>query len=196
MAREHLRAFQDVPGVAIAGLYSRTRSRADALAGAHGVAIVCDSVPELYERTRADLVVIAVNVIEQASVRRACFEFAWTVLVKSLSDTILKRLKRFSKPPHRRRKVLVALNRRFLSSTRAAFWQILKRRVRAISMCRISRAWNRRQTLGHPRVVVDNWMYANSIHVIDYLRAFGRGSVTRVTPIIPWNFDRPGVGVG
>ncbi len=32
MAREHLRAFGDVPGVALAGIHSRTRVRDEALA--------------------------------------------------------------------------------------------------------------------------------------------------------------------
>jgi predicted dehydrogenase len=35
-------------------------------------------------------------------------------------------------------------------------------------------------------VVVENWMYANSIHVIDYLIAFGRGGVKSVDVIRPW----------
>jgi predicted dehydrogenase len=194
MAREHLRAFQDVPGVAIAGLFSRTRSRADALAAAHGVAIVCDSVLELYERTRADLVVIAVNVIEQASVSRACFEFPWTVLVeKPVGYNFIEAQEVQQAAASKRRKVVVALNRRFLSSTRAALADLKQVESPRYIHLQDQQSLEQAAALGHPRAVVDNWMYANSIHVIDYLRAFGRGLVTRVTPIIPWNPDSPRV---
>ena len=113
MAREHLRAFQDVAGVDVAGLRSRTRARADSLAAAHGVAIVCDSLPELYEKTRADLVVIAVDVIELAAVSRACFEFPWTVLVeKPVGYNFVEAQEVQQAAASKRRKVLVALNRR------------------------------------------------------------------------------------
>ena len=82
MAREHIRAFADVPGVAIAGIHSRTRSRAEALANEFGVPGVYDSVSELYERTQANLVVVAVPEMAANSVSRACFEFPWTVLLE------------------------------------------------------------------------------------------------------------------
>ena len=39
--------------------------------------------------------------------------------------------------------------------------------------------------------MVRNYMYANSIHLIDYFRVFGRGEVTRITPICPWTPDAP-----
>ncbi|MEI6638247.1 MAG: hypothetical protein WCL46_00885, partial [Chlorobium sp.] len=42
-----------------------------------------------------------------------------------------------------------------------------------------------------PELVVKNWMFANSVHVIDYLRIFGRGDITSVEPIIPWQSDVP-----
>jgi hypothetical protein len=44
---------------------------------------------------------------------------------------------------------------------------------------------------GCPEEVVKNWMYANSIHVVDYLRIFARGTVTSIQPIIRWNPDKP-----
>jgi hypothetical protein len=39
---------------------------------------------------------------------------------------------------------------------------------------------------GQPALVVENWMYANSIHLIDYLRMFARGTITKVERIIPY----------
>ncbi|MBT7624615.1 MAG: gfo/Idh/MocA family oxidoreductase, partial [Flavobacteriaceae bacterium] len=39
--------------------------------------------------------------------------------------------------------------------------------------------------------VIDNWMYANSIHMIDYFSMFCRGKLTKVTPIVLWNKNNP-----
>ena len=43
---------------------------------------------------------------------------------------------------------------------------------------------------GHPEEVVRNFMYANSIHLIDYLVQFGRGDVVSVTPDAPWRGEK------
>ena len=69
MAREHIRAFADVPGVMLAGIHSRTRARAEELAAEYQVAGVYDSVAELYEQTRAELVVVTVFEIDRKSTR-------------------------------------------------------------------------------------------------------------------------------
>jgi predicted dehydrogenase len=192
MAREHLRAFQDVPGVRIVGLYSRTRSRAEALGAAHGIATVCDSVAELYERTRADLVVITVNVIELGAVSRACLEFPWTILVEKPVGHDFEEAQSIQEMASiKGRRVVVALNRRFLSSTRSALADIERWDSPRYIHVQDQQSLHEAAAFGHPPIVVKNWMYANSIHVIDYLRLFGRGPVTRITPIVPWNPDRP-----
>jgi hypothetical protein len=49
------------------------------------------------------------------------------------------------------------------------------------------------RAIGHAEPVIRNWMYANSIHLVDYLRAFGRGAVTGVTRIVPWEAEKPGI---
>src|SRR5437868_15263454 len=82
MSREHIRAFQDVPGAEIVGIHSRTRSRAEQLAVQFRIPHVCDSIRELHEKSAADLVVISVPELSTATVCRACLEYPWTVLVE------------------------------------------------------------------------------------------------------------------
>lgn len=193
MAREHVRAFADVPGVTLAGIHSRTRSRAEALAAESGIATVCDSVAELYERTHADLVVVTVTALSMNEVSRACFELPWTVLLEKPAGYDLADAEEIHRAAEARgRRVFVALNRRFYSSTRAAradlegspeprFIQVLDQQDQAAALA-----------AGQPAAVVENWMFANSIHTIDYLRVFGRGAVRGVQPVVPWDPERPG----
>lgn len=196
MAREHIRAFADVPGVMIAGIHSRTRSRAEALAAEFGVPGVHDSVPELYERTQADLVVVSVPETAANPVSRACFEYPWTVLMEKPPGYNLRDAEEIqSAATAKSRKVLVGLNRRFLSSTRVALADLAQYDSPRFVHVQDQENLEDAAPLGCPDVVVENWMYANSIHVIDYLRVFGRGKITVVKPVFAWNPENPGVVV-
>jgi len=192
MAREHARAFAAVPGVVLAGIWNRTRKRAEALAADVTIPFVADSIAELHERTRADLVVIAVLEPAINGVARQCFEFPWTVLMEkppglNLADALDVR----EIASQRERTVLVALNRRFLSSTRAAVSSLEEVDGARFILVNDQEDLGAAAASGQPHVLLDNWMYANSIHLIDYFRVFGRGRITRVEPVIPWNPDSP-----
>jgi len=191
MAQEHIRAFADVPDVEVAGIHSRTRSRAEALAQQHGVRDVCDSVAELYERTQADLVVVAVPETAMNPVSRACFEYPWTALLEKPPGYSLLDAEEVSRAASQHeRNVIVGLNRRFLSSTQAVTCDLERNNGRRFIHVQDQQDQAQAAELEHPQVVVDNWMYANSIHLIDYLRLFGRGSVASVTEVVAWS---PGV---
>jgi hypothetical protein len=41
--------------------------------------------------------------------------------------------------------------------------------------------------------VARNFMFANSIHLIDYFRVLGRGEIAGVEPVVPWNPQQPGL---
>ena len=193
MAREHARALADVPGVSIVGFHSRTRARAEQLAAQFPGAGVCDSISELYEKARAELVVAAVPVLAMKPVSSECFRSPWTVLLeKPPGLNLAEALSIQDEADRSSRKVLVALNRRFYSSTRLAL-----EGLRADSGPRYVHVWDQQdlekaKSVGHPPAVVDNWRYANSIHLVDYLRVFARGKVRAVEPEARWDPARPG----
>lgn len=192
MAREHVRAFQDVPGVAIKGICGRTRHRAEGLAREFGIPEVCDSVGELFERTLADLVVVAVPVLSTREACLACFAHPWTVLVeKPAGFNVVEAETIESAASALGRQAYVALNRRHYGSTRCVVADLAQ--LQGPRLIKVQDQQDPAAALraGHPGPVVDNWMYANSIHVIDYLRVLGRGSVTDVEPVIRWDPRQP-----
>ena len=196
MAREHVRSFLDTPGVTIAGIHSRTRSRAEALAAEFNVEAVYDSIPQMYEKTRADLVVVTVSEMAMVPVSLACFEFPWTVMLEKPAGLNVPDAEEiYASATSNRRRVLVALNRQFLSSTQAALADLDQNQGPRFVKVQDQQDKTEAKALGFPQEVVDNWMYANSIHVIDYFRLFGRGHVKRVSPVICWNPETPGVVV-
>jgi len=191
-AREHIKAFRDVQGADIIGIHSRTYLKAEQLAKEFEIPNVCYSIAELYEKTIADLVVITVNELSMNSVSKACFEYPWVSLLEKPAgyncedaEDILASAKA------RERKVYVALNRRFYSSTRVTLDDL-----KSINNPRFIKIQDQEDQIsalavGQPKEVVNHWMYANSIHLIDYFRLLGRGGITQVTPIIPWNPQKP-----
>jgi predicted dehydrogenase len=192
MTTEHIKAFKDIPGVVLTGIYSRTQLRAEKLALESGVGTVCGSIAELYEKTQAELVVISVP---ELSVREVCleaFKYPWICLIEKpagydLADAeqILHGANQFG------RQAYVALNRRHHSSTRAVLDGINQQKG-----LRLIHVYDQQDPIaarkaGQPELVVKNWMYANSIHVIDYFNLLGRGQIISVTPVIEWMSEKP-----
>lgn len=196
MAKEHARAFADVPGTTLAGLFSRTRTVAEAFAKENGVPLVADSIAELAETTQADLVVVTVPVPAMKATAIECLRFPWTILLEKPPGIDLGEAKVIAaEAATTGRRVLVALNRRFMGSTLAAGADLETRRGPRFIHVQDQQDLATDPDPSHGPDVRKAWMFGNSIHVIDYLRAFGRGPIKRVTPIFRWNPAAPGIVV-
>jgi predicted dehydrogenase len=196
MATEHLKALADVPGVELAGIVSRTRSRAEVLAAAHGVPHVCDTVEELLTRVQPHLTVVTTPELATREVCERVFAFETTVLVEKPAGFNLAEAEAVAAAATKAgRRVFVALNRRHYGSTRAmceALAQVDAPRFISILDQEDPAAALR---AGQPPAVVRNWMFANAIHLIDYFSLVGRGAITSVEPIVKWTPDNPGLVV-
>lgn len=194
MAAEHIKAFRAVPGVELAGICSRTRARAEVLARDCGVRAVCGSISELYEKTNAALVVIAVPELAVGAVSLECFHYPWACLIEKPAGYDLTDAEALALAARdRSRLAYVALNRRHYSSTRSVVEDLAKN-----AGPRFIHVQDQEDTIvalqaGQPKLVVENWMYANSIHVIDYFTVLGRGAVVEVEPFVRWTPQQPGL---
>lgn len=192
MAREHIRAFQNVPGVRVKGIYSRTHERAAKLAVEYNIEEVCDSVESLFNKTRSDIVVIAVS---ELSVRHVCeevFKFPWISLIeKPPGYDVIDAEKILSVAEGYKSKAFVALNRRHYCSTAAVLNDLKNNDEQRIIHIFDQQDQNQIRQLHKPELVIKNLMYANSIHLIDYFKLFGRGEITEVHPIITWDAEKP-----
>jgi predicted dehydrogenase len=194
MAQEHARAFADVPGTVIAGICSRTRAKAEKLAAGFGGCVVYDSPFELAAKSHAQLVVVAVSAANMYAVGKQAFSSPWTVLLEKPPGLDLAEARDLEKTAAAsKRKVYVALNRRHYASTRFVLDDLKprggNRHIRVLDQQSLEKA----RAGGHPPRVVEHWMYANSIHLIDYFRIFGRGTVTGVENEHRWDPKQPGV---
>src|SRR5690348_13093980 len=192
MATEHAKAFASLPNFQIAGICSRTRGRAEALATTYN-ANVFDSVDDLHDATRADVVVVTTPELATASVCYDAFKHPWLCFVEKPVGYNLAQAEQIqSAAKSSRARVYVALNRRAYSATRLALQELLgDDSLRLISILD-QQDMVAALASGQPEAVVRNWMYANSIHMIDYFTVFGRGPVVSVNVTSPWTPNQPG----
>jgi predicted dehydrogenase len=188
MAREHIRAFSSLEGVKVSGIFSRTKARASALAQEFAIPNVADSVEGLYDQTHADLVIQTVPELMARAVATAALAHPWAVLLEKPAgydlvdaQAIADLAVRHTKP------VMVGLNRRFYSSTLAIKADLDSRpnESRFIHV-QDQQSYAEARRYNHPEQVVEKFMYANSIHLIDMLNALGRGKVKAVNRVTPW----------
>lgn len=192
MAGEHARAFGDLPGVRVIGVVGRNQDRARALADTYG-ADVFDDVAAMYEATKADAVVVAVNELSMPAVAESVLRLPWLSLFEKpvgltlpAAQAILKTARTHGATAY------VALNRRSYSSTLNALDLLAQDAgTRLISVLDQQDLESVRQA-NQPESVIRNYMFANSIHLIDYFLRFGRGTVEQVQVTSPWNDSDPG----
>lgn len=188
MAKEHIRAFASLPSVTVSGIFSLTRSKAEALASEFSVAYVADSIDDLYEKTKADLLVITVPELAANAVAKAAFVFPWAVLMEKPAGYDLADAEDIvAAATGRKAPVMVGFNRRFYSSALAVKSDLEGRLgERRFIHVQDQQSYTEARQYAHPERVVEKFMYANSIHLIDMIMAFGRGNVCSVNRVTPW----------
>lgn len=191
MAQEHAKALSSIDAVELVGVCGRTRRRAEALAAAHGVPAY-QSVAKMFADTKADAVVVAVNELSMPDVCAECFEFPWVCLLEKPVGVDLATARRIrDQGRHADVRAFVALNRRSYSAARQALRELeCDDSPRLISVLD-QESQDAARAAGQPEEVVRNWMYANSIHLIDYFSFMARGDVVSIEHGARWTPGAP-----
>lgn len=194
MAREHIKAFRDIAGVAISGIWNRTRENAQALANEFAIPVVADSLETLHAQSAAQLAVVAVYEPAIKDVMTRALRYPWAVLMEKPIGLNFGEAEEIAAETEKQKsRVFVGLNRRFLSSTQAVLSDLNDDPAPRFIHVQDQQSLEAARSIGHAETVVRNWMYANSIHLIDYFLVFGRGAILDVQPVSRWNAGKPGV---
>ncbi len=194
MIAEHARAFGSQPNVELVGIYNRTKAKAETIADESAIPVVSDDLDLMLASSRPDLVVMAVY--EPAILEVATRILAHPVdlfMEKPIGLDVREARALREKAKVLGRRVWVGLNRRTLGSTQAALDDLSKNPGARFIYVQDQQSLDTARAIGHSEPVINNWMYANSIHLVDYLTAFGRGEVVDINVLQPWNPEEPGV---
>ncbi|QDW42077.1 Gfo/Idh/MocA family oxidoreductase [Bradyrhizobium sp. KBS0727] len=191
MAGQHAKAFVSLPGVSIVGVCGRSRARAEALAAEYR-APVFETVAAMYRETQADAVVVAVNELSMLDVSLECFRQPWACLLeKPIGIDLAEAWQILAASGAAAARAFVALNRRSYSATRHALEGLAQDDSPRLISVLDQQDLTAVRDSGQPERVVNNYMFANSIHLVDYFCAFGRGEIASVSPAVSWDSRRP-----
>ena len=192
MSKEHIKAFRSIDDFEITGIYSRTKTKAETLSLEYNIKNVCDSIDELYLKTKADMVIISVPELNTKDVCEIAFKFPWVCLIeKPVGYNLTNALEILNLAEKNNTTAYVALNRRHYSSTR-----LLQNDLKLNNEIRTVHVFDQENPkvaldAGTPKLIVDNWMYANSIHIVDFFAILCRGSLISVENINKWIPEKP-----
>ena len=192
MAEQHIKALLDIPDCIVVGIVSRNSETASSLADRYSIPLIASSIKSLYQETGADGVIVAVNEPEAVDVVSQCIDFDWKIMSEKplglfLSSTISLR----EKAGDRSQDIFVAMNRRHYQSTKTAKELIKNDQDQRIVTIMDQENITGAIKSGQPKEVVERWMVANSIHLIDYFSMFCRGKVEKSIPSLPWSPKAP-----
>jgi predicted dehydrogenase len=194
-ANEHAKAFNDIANVSLVGIYTRLKADAMVFANTHKVHNVYDSIEELYTQTQADIVIVTVNEPSMMDICLDCMNFEWVLFIEKPPGMFVAQAERLvEKANNENRHIFVALNRRFYHSTQTALADLNNiDEPRYVVVQDQQDREAARAKVGRPEDVIHYWMYANAIHMVDFVYIFGRGNIIKTTPIFPWSSIHPRV---
>ncbi len=191
MATEHAKAFASFPEAEIAGVVGRSSEGAQAFADANGCPVYAD-VDQLHNEGAADAVVVAVPELSCREVCEKVFRHDWvSFLEKPVGLHYREARGLLAAAEAAGHAAYVALNRRAYSATRKAL-DLLGADGERLIVVTDTQDLREAREFGQPEAVIENWMFANSIHLVDYVRIFGRGQIVSVDVSSRWNAADPG----
>ena len=180
MAAEYIRAAEHVSNLEVIGICSRNLQTAQTLALEARIPFVTTNLKDLVLDTKPDVILVCVPELSTEQVLTQLMEFRIPIVAEKPIGLSLSQAKRIENLAIEADcSIYVALNRRFYSATEQALIEIEaengKRFIRVIDQ--VNQVSARKS--GQPDQVVKNWMFANSIHIIDYIQFLARGTVAK-----------------
>jgi predicted dehydrogenase len=178
MAAEYLKAASAVENLEIVSIYSRNKQTASALAEQFKLLKVAASLNDFAE-LNLDFLVICVPELATAGVITEFSRLNVPLLVeKPVGLTLTDALAIESLAKEKNLPIFAALNRRFYGSSIRVLNELSTTRGKRFIQVNDQENTIAARAAGQPIEVIENWMFANSIHIIDYISTVCRGEPT------------------
>ena len=181
MANEYAKCLSLDNRFELSGLLSRNTMKAALFAEKYRIPVVAKSMKELYERTESEALIVTTPELATLDISLSAFDFPWTTLIEKPVGIDLEESQIIlDESLKTKAKAFVALNRRFYNSTDVAKNIVNKNEVNRVIQINDQQDLIAAKHMGQPDRVLANWMFANSLHIIDYINIFARGHISEV----------------
>lgn len=192
MSEEHIKAFKDIDGVKLVGIYSKTNSKSINLAKTYSISNVFNSIQELYLNTKPDIVIIAVPELAIIDVLSIVFKYPWACLIEKPVGINLNEAEFILELANKNKiNAYVAFNRRHYSSVNLVLNKLDKSDSNRVIYIQDQEDLVAAKLFGQPKKVLENWMFANSVHLIDLFKVFSNGNIINITKLHNMNKENP-----
>jgi predicted dehydrogenase len=176
----HINSFNNLKSVELFSILSRSKEKSAILKKKYSIKNIYEDYRDFKNIKGPKIAIIGVSVMATFDVCKKVFNyFDYCFIEKPPGYNFLEAKKIYNLSKKKKVKLFVGLNRRFFSSTENIV-KLLKsdksrRIVNILDYQNISNQLN-----FHPKKVLDNWHFANSIHLIDYINILCRGKILSV----------------
>ena len=184
MAEKYLQVLKKNKKIILSGIFSRTFSKAENLKKKFKIKKNIKKFDKLFSETNADIVISTVSVEQMYKITLKLIEYPWLIFIEKppgLNYQEYKNLLKFANL--KQKKVFVGMNRRYLSSTLDLIKNLRKETSKRSIFIFDQQDTNIQKKNHRPRKALYYWMYANSIHLIDYANFLCRGKIKKIDTI-------------
>ena len=187
MADEYLKVLSQLKNIEIVGICNRTQKNSNKLKKKYKIPKIFNTIEKMYNATKPDGVIIAVSPEIIKSIAQKIFKHPWKCLFEKPIGVNFKESKFINKLLNKNNvNSFIGLNRRFYASTKYLLNEIskdkLKNRIVEIQDQEDQNLIKHRFS----KKIVDNYMYVNSIHLIDYFNLICRGNIKKIVRVKKW----------
>ena len=192
ISEEHIKVISQISDFELCGIYSRSIEKSITLSNKYNIKHVCKSIYELYDNTKADVVIVSVPILALKEVATEVFKYPWTSLLeKPIGYNKIEFECILQCAQVNNSNVFVALNRRSYGSINYVLNEIHDIDEKRIIHILDQEDIIQQRRNGVDELILENYMFANSVHLIDLFLLFGRGDIIDIQNVISWNKKLP-----
>jgi len=182
MAVEHLKVFSEIKNIELSGISTRTKKKAKILQKKYPTLKIYHNLEEMFTTEKPEGAIVAVNENVLLKICKKIFKFDSSLLIEkpigcdfNQNLKIIKLMKKYKK-----KNCFVALNRRQYHSTKSLL-KLLKKDKTKRKIYINDQQFNLKKYYPHKaNIVLKNMMFANSIHLLDYVNVLSRGKIVSI----------------
>ena len=174
-AQKHLEVIQAMDGMEAVAVTSRTRARAEQLAGQFHIRECFDDVATLVQKAKPDALMVLVNEDQIFPVAAQAIPYGLPLFIeKPAGLTPQENLELVRLAEQYSVRTMVGFNRRFYSVFHKGL-EIIRQHgpLLGVFVEGHERMWRVREGKRFSAKIMEQWVYANSTHLIDLFRFFG-----------------------
>tara|TARA_B110000114_G_C15019812_1_gene368421 strand:- start:242 stop:1174 length:933 start_codon:yes stop_codon:yes gene_type:complete len=181
ISEQYIKVLRSFKNVKIVGIISKSEKSSKIKSKKFNIPYFGNSVDRMMNEIKPNIVIVCVTPTQTMKVCLNLFKYNCISLIeKPLGLSLENSKKILLKAKTYKRKSFVALNRRYLNSTSLLLKKISNDKSKRIVNIFDQEDTDKAKKNGHSSLIIKKWMYANSIHLIDYFTFLCRGNIKSI----------------